>query len=169
MHAAAVADELSHGRAVTHIHAHFAHGTTTVTWWAAHLLDLPFSFTGHAKDIYQESLRTRTACWPARCSAATFVVTCTDANVDHLEALGTGSPVHLVYHGLNADFARLLADAPTVDRPDGLRIISVGRMVDKKGFDVLVEAVALLRDRGVESELVIAGEDGRPRAGDRDA
>ena len=48
-----------------------------------------------------------------------------------------------MYHGLNADFARLLGDAPPVDQPDRLRIISVGRLVEKKGFDVLVDAIAL--------------------------
>ena len=124
---------------VTHIHAHFAHRTTTVTWWAAHILDLPFSFTGHAKDIYQTDQNPH-GLLARKMRAAKFVVTCTDANRQHLEAIAPGRPVHVMYHGLNADFARLLADAPAVDRPDGLRIISVGRLVDKKGFDILVDA-----------------------------
>jgi glycosyltransferase involved in cell wall biosynthesis len=159
MRAAAVADELSRGPAVTHIHAHFAHRTTTVTWWAAHILGLPFSFTGHAKDIYQTDQNPH-GLLARKMHAAEFVVTCTDANRQHLEAVAPGRPVHVMYHGLNADFARLLDGAQAVNRPDGLRIISIGRLVDKKGFDILVDAVALLVERGVEVSAVIAGESG---------
>ena len=163
MRAAAVADELSHGEPVTHMHAHFAHRTTTVTWWAAHLLNLPFSFTGHAKDIYQTDQNPH-GLLARKMRAAAFVVTCTDANRQHLEAIAPGAPVHVMYHGLNADFARLLADAPAAKPCEGLRIISVGRLVDKKGFDVLVDAIALLLERGVEVSAAIAGESGDQEA-----
>ena len=163
MRAAAVADELCRGEPVTHLHAHFAHRTTTVTWWAAHLLNLPFSFTGHAKDIYQTDQNPH-GLLARKMRAAAFVVTCTDANRQHLEAIAPGAPVHVMYHGLNADFARLLADAPTVEPCDGLRIISVGRLVGKKGFDVLVDAIALLLERGVEVSAAIAGESGDQEA-----
>ena len=159
MRAAAVADELSRGDAVAHLHAHFAHRTTTVTWWAAHLLNLPFSFTGHAKDIYQSDQNPH-GLLARKMRAAKFVVTCTDANRQHLEGIAPGAPVHVMYHGLNADFARLLADAPEVELREELRIISVGRLVDKKGFDVLVDAIALLSERGVDATAAIAGESG---------
>jgi glycosyltransferase involved in cell wall biosynthesis len=163
MRAAAVADQLSQGDAVTHIHAHFAHRTTTVTWWAAHLLNLPFSFTGHAKDIYQTDQNPH-GLLARKMRAAKFVVTCTDANRQHLETIAPGVPVHVMYHGLNADFARLLASASPIEHPDRLRIISVGRLVEKKGFDVLVDAIGLLAERGVDVSAVIAGE-----SGDREA
>jgi glycosyltransferase involved in cell wall biosynthesis len=66
-----------------------------------------------------------------------------------------------VYHGLNAELARLLDTAPPA-RPAGgtLRILGVGRLVPKKGFDVLVEACALLRDEGVDVAAAIVGEPG---------
>ena len=68
---------------VRHLHAHFAHGTTTITWHAARIAGLPFSFTGHARDIYAEHLNPKG--WLRRkLLAARFVVTCTEANVGHL-------------------------------------------------------------------------------------
>jgi glycosyltransferase involved in cell wall biosynthesis len=219
LQAADVADRLLRAGDVRHLHAHFAHGTTTVTWLASMLTKLPFSFTGHAKDIYRESLNPA-GLLGRKMRAASFVVTCTGANQEHLRRVEPTADVHLVYHGLNADFAALLPTAPaaptapvpvpaapepvpaaptapipvpaavraepvTVDavpaklardravgaagtatlaaEPDDvspLRIVAVGRMVPKKGFDVLVEAVAELTARGLELELVIAGEDG---------
>ncbi|HVE31360.1 MAG TPA: glycosyltransferase family 4 protein [Mycobacteriales bacterium] len=202
LQAADVADRLLRARDVRHLHAHFAHGTTTVTWLASMLTRLPFSFTGHAKDIYRESLNPA-GLLRRKMRAASFVVTCTGANQEHLRKVEPAADVHLVYHGLNADFAALLPTAP--DRLDPapagataavqaepvhaepvqaerawqraaaaagtatlaadpditpLRVVAVGRMVPKKGFDVLVEAVADLTARGVELELVVAGEDG---------
>lgn len=163
--AVALADELDAAGDVGHLHAHFAHGTTTVTWLASTIVDRPFSFTGHAKDIYRVSLNPA-GLLARKLRAARFVLTCTSANVEHLNAVARGAGVDrdvdivLAYHGLNADFARLLADAPPAEPPERFRIVSVGRLVAKKGFDVLIEAVAQLRDRGLDAELVIAGEDG---------
>lgn len=157
--AVALVDEIDHAGDVTHLHAHFAHGTTTVAWLASQMSGLPFSFTGHAKDIYRESLNPA-GLLARKMAAARFVVTCTGANVEHLRRIAPTAEIVLVYHGLNADFTRLLDDAPPPAPPAELRIVSVGRLVPKKGFDVLINAVALLRDRGVDAELVIAGESG---------
>ena len=56
LQAIALADRLLDAPDVRHLHAHFAHGTTTVTWLAARITGLPFSFTGHARDIYAGKL-----------------------------------------------------------------------------------------------------------------
>src|SRR4051794_16418826 len=56
LQACALADALLDAPEVRHLHAHFAHGTTTITWRAAQMLGLPFSFTGHARDIYAPEL-----------------------------------------------------------------------------------------------------------------
>jgi glycosyltransferase involved in cell wall biosynthesis len=143
---------------VRHLHAHFAHGTTTVTWLAACITGLPFSFTGHARDIYAPELNPKG--WLRRkLLAARFVVTCTEANVAHLKAIAPRARVHLIYHGLSADLTRLIDDGGTTTRNGRLRILGVGRLVAKKGFDVLVEACAVLQERGVPFDALIVGQD----------
>jgi glycosyltransferase involved in cell wall biosynthesis len=157
-----IADDLAAAGDARWLHAHFAHGTTTVSWLVAQLLDLPFSFTGHAKDIYRESLNPA-GLLARKMRAAEFVVTCTNANVSHLRQIAPDANVHLAYHGLNVDFAELLSAAPRSQPLPALprvRVVSVGRLVNKKGFDVLVEATALLRQRGLDLEVMVAGEDG---------
>ena len=161
LQAVAVADDIERTD-VRHVHAHFAHGATTVAWLATMIVGLPLSFTGHARDIYSESLNPE-GLLRRKMDAASFVVTCTDANRKHLEALGSTTPVHCIYHGLNADFSRLVAANGAAMPPaaDGtLRLLGVGRIVPKKGFDTMIDACALLRDAGVPLEAVIAGEDG---------
>jgi glycosyltransferase involved in cell wall biosynthesis len=157
--AVALAQRVLGDTAIVRLHAHFAHGSTTVAWLASTVTGVPFSFTGHAKDLYNVELNPA-GLLARKTAAATFVVTCTEANGRHLRALGTTTPIHVIHHGLSSDFADLTAvplehrDGPT------LRILGVGRLVPKKGFDTFVEACALLRARGLPFEAVIAGERG---------
>ena len=81
--AAPIADR-SHAGDVRHLHAHFCHGATTVTWLASVMTGLPFSFTAHAKDMYCAELNPA-GLLRRKLSAARFVVTCTDANRRHLQ------------------------------------------------------------------------------------
>jgi glycosyltransferase involved in cell wall biosynthesis len=88
-------------------------------------------------------------------------VTCTEANRRHLLAIAPGATVHRIYHGLNADFTRLAEPgAPAPARNGALRVLGVGRLVPKKGFDVLVDACALLHRQGLPVEVRLVGEDG---------
>jgi glycosyltransferase involved in cell wall biosynthesis len=161
LQAAALADRLLDAPDVQHLHAHFCHGATTVTWLAAIISGLTFSFTAHAKDIYAPSLNPA-GLLRRKLAAAQFAVTCTEENRRHLGRLGCTTPLHRVYHGLNAEFADLLRLQlrRSASGAGELRVLGVGRLVGKKGFDVLVDACAELVARGVDVHARIVGEEG---------
>jgi glycosyltransferase involved in cell wall biosynthesis len=160
LQAAVIADHLRDASDVRHMHAHFCHGATTVAWLASLMTGIPFSFTAHAKDLYSPSLNPA-GLLRKKMDAARFVVTCTDANREYLHLQGSPTPVHCIYHGLNADFTRLLQQRGAVRNTNGhVRALAVGRMVRKKGFDVFVEACAILKKNDVPFEAWIVGESG---------
>ena len=124
-------------RGVTHLHAHFASVATTVTRLAARAALLPYSFTAHAKDIFHDEVdQTDLA---RKLADAATVVTVSQFNVTHLESsFGPLPDLRHVYNGL--DLARFPFTLPAV-RP--AHIVSVGRLVEKKGFTDLLDAVAI--------------------------
>lgn len=138
---------------IRHLHAHFCHTSTTVTMLASRLCGLPFSFTAHAKDIYREDMNPGDLL-SVKLRRASFAVTCTQANQIYLDRFRPPqTPLHTIYHGLD-----LSLFTPSGKRPPPIPLIlSVGRMVEKKGFTFLVEACRLLKDRGCEFECRIVG------------
>lgn len=142
-------------RGVDHLHAHFATTATEVAWAAHDTCGIPFSFTAHAKDIYHESVD---AGWLARAiDASAFTVTVSEFNRRHLAALagpGAAARVHRIYNGVDLDAFPFVGGAARVADT----VLGVGRFVEKKGFADLVEALALLRDRGRLVRLTLVGD-----------
>lgn len=125
---------------VKHLHAHFLHTPASVTRYAAALLGLPWTGSAHAKDIWT------TPEWEKREKLASceWLVTCTRANREHLAALAPPGKVELLYHGI--DLARFPRNAAIGSARDGssepVVILSVARLVEKKGTEILLEALA---------------------------
>jgi glycosyltransferase involved in cell wall biosynthesis len=120
----------------SHVHAHFAHDPALVGMFVSMLTGLPFSFTGHARDLYQIPARSLAA----KAARATTLVTCCEANVTYLQETLPGSqiPVEVIHHGV--DLERFV---PSDRRTDGVpALVSVGRLVEKKAFDDLLRALA---------------------------
>jgi len=141
-------------RGVTHLHAHFGSAATTIARLAGRLAGIPYSFTAHAKDIFHESVSREDL--GRKLHDAAFAVTVSDYNLAHLRAeFGDGPRLHRVYNGL--ELARFPFVPPTA-RGDEVRLLAVGRLVEKKGFGLLVRAVERLRRRGVAVRLDIVGD-----------
>ena len=161
LQAGQIADALHRAGDVGHLHGHFCHGVATITWFASRLSGIPFSFTAHAKDIYQTELNPGRLL-ERKLGAARFVATCTCANAGVLRARhARPQEVHAIYHGLDTDY---FSPAPRLTCPPVEAalpmILSVGRFVEKKGFDQLIEACALLKRDGLSFGCVIVGERG---------
>lgn len=146
---------------VGHLHGHFCGSATTVTFLVSRMTGIPFSFTAHAKDIYQRD-QNPGALLAQKIRQAHFVVTCTAANRDYLQRLAlAGKPISLVYHGIDTQLFRPTAStAGTEAEP---LILAVGRLIEKKGFGFLIQACGHLRDRGYRFHCQIVGDDGGDR------
>ncbi len=143
---------------ITLIHAHFANAPAAAAWFASGMTGIPFSFTTHAKDLFLTSPRVIRR----RARAAAFVATCTGYNVDYLRSilpkLDHGK-IRLIYHGI--DLGRFAVRADTEMPQSNHRpplILSVGRLVPKKGFGDLIAACQMLHRDGIGFRCAIVGE-----------
>lgn len=154
----------AHG--VDHLHAHFASVSTTVARMASRISGLPYSFTAHAKDIHHDDVDQRAL--ETKFAEAHHAVTISAHNLDDLRRRFPAATrrLHLVHNGLELErfpFRPPQEEQSTADDADGgrarpIRLLGVGRLVEKKGFGLLIEAVARLRARGLDVEADIAGD-----------
>ena len=139
---------------IDHLHVHFANEPASVAELAHRLTGIPYSMTCHAKDIFlaTPSILQR------KMRHAEFVVTCTEANRQHLQRLSDNStPISRLYHGLNLARFDTLRVNHGVMRSTIPTIISVGRFREKKGFLTLIRACHLLAVRGHRFRCCIVG------------
>ncbi len=136
---------------IEHIHAPWACGCATAAWAASMLTGIPFSFTGRAWDI-----RPHDGALGAKAQAAAFVRCDSAHNIDYMAGFlgGDASKVHLVYNGMNLDHTE---DAPVAMKPP-YKLLAIGRLVKKKGFDYLISACKMLKSYGVDFRLSIVGD-----------
>lgn len=140
---------LDHG--VGHIHSHFGWEQADTLACINRLTGLPYSLTLHAADIFVAPHQL-----PRRATGAAFVATISEYN-KHLLVERFGLPsdtIHVVHCGV--DLKTL--DPTPLPATAMSRVVSVGRMVPKKGFDILLRALAMLRAEGVAFHADLVGE-----------
>ncbi|MDQ6751960.1 MAG: glycosyltransferase family 4 protein [Actinomycetota bacterium] len=141
-------------RNIRHLHAHFASVATSVARLASRLSGVPFSFTAHAVDIFHESvspddLRTKL-------EQAHHAVTISTFNVNYLRGRfpAASGRLHLVRNGLELSRFEYRDPRPVNGT---VRVVGIGRLVEKKGFHDLLLAARTLESRGIPVDLSIAG------------
>ena len=126
-------------------YAHFLHTPGSAARYAAMIRGVEWGFSAHAKDIWTIPE------WEKREKLADcrFGATCTGTGAAHLNGLApTDDTVSLIYHGL--DLGRF--PEPPAERPhrdgvaEAVELVSVGRLVAKKGYDDLMQALGALPD-----------------------
>lgn len=137
-----------------HLHAHFAGEPATVALLCAWLRGLPFSFTGHARDIFHE---VPPALLAAKLDRARFAVAVTEHGRRHMRASRAGAreaEIAVVRAGIDLRRFR-----PRQQDPGGPpSVLAVSRLVPKKGLATLVDACGLLAARGREFRCLVAGD-----------
>ncbi len=137
---------------IEHFHAHFATGANVTAMTLSALCDRPFSFTTHAVGLY-----ARPQLLPASLRRARFHVTISEYNRRHVrERYGPAAADKTLVIRDSVDASRFARPARSPrERP---RILSVGRLVPKKGHPTLVRALALLAEQRLDFEAEIIGD-----------
>lgn len=136
-----------------HVHAHFAGLAARTAYWIDRFFGIGFSFTAHANDIFAP--KHFEVSLGELIHAARGVVTVSDFGVRFLceQYPRDAAKIHRVYNGI--ELARFPRAEFTGTPP---AIISIGRLIEKKGFPDLIEACRVLRERGIEFRCQIIGE-----------
>ena len=145
---------------IRHLYAHFLHTPASVTRYCARILDLPWACSAHAKDIYTSPN------WEIREKLADcqWLTTCTRQNVEHLQAIcDAPDKVSLNYHGLDLERfnneSTIQFDRDGSDQKQPVILLSVGRAVEKKGYQGLLLALSKL-DQNLHWKLIHIGGGG---------
>lgn len=135
---------------IEHIHSNFAHIPTDIAMYAADLAGITFSFISHANDLFERGWLLK-----EKVARAKFAVTISEYNKQFLIDNGADEEkINVIHCGVNtASFSeredKELSKTPILG--------ALGRMVEKKGFDVLISACEILKKEGIVVKLQIAG------------
>ncbi|MDP9174828.1 MAG: glycosyltransferase family 4 protein [Planctomycetota bacterium] len=147
-----LADKLR-STAIERIHCHFANAPTSIGMYAAMQMGVPFSFTGHANDLFHHrGLLKR------KLQRAEFVACISKWHRGWYQEIvpGNGSKYQVIRCGVDIDAWRPqhMVSSPN----DVLRILTICRLVEKKGVDTLIRAVSFLMAAGNRVQLSIGGD-----------
>jgi glycosyltransferase involved in cell wall biosynthesis len=152
--------ELFERERVPHFHVHFANRAAHTAMFVKAISGIPFSMTAHGQDFMsdlgnEELLREL-------CANAEFVGAETEYSRDLLAARCPDSreKIFRVYNGI--DLSRFPRKEVPLRRAEArlsdVRFLSVGRLVAFKGFDILIDACAELKKRGLNFDCEIIGQ-----------
>jgi colanic acid/amylovoran biosynthesis glycosyltransferase len=139
---------------ISHLHVHFAGLASRTAWWIRRLYSITYSFTGHANDIFCPKPDQRVGLEDL-IRDASFVVAVSDFGAKWLSGRFPefAQKIHRIYNGLDLS---LFKPAAPITEP--LQLVSIGRLIEKKGFQYLVEACDVLRGKDLKFRCLIIGD-----------
>ncbi|MEZ5327172.1 MAG: glycosyltransferase [Verrucomicrobiales bacterium] len=140
---------------VQHVHVHFANRATHTALFLKEA-GFTYSFTAHAQDFMVDL--NNDPLLREMVSGAEFVIAVSDYSRELLAKACPGSEgkIHRIYNGIAlGDFERNTAPTGT---GTPLQLVSVGRLIEFKGFHVLIDAIGKLKASGVLFDLKIVGD-----------
>ncbi len=134
-----------------HLHANFAHIPTDIAMYASIISGVSFSFTSHANDLFERGWLLK-----EKVSRAIFAVTISMYNRRFLVMNGAlEGKINVIYCGIDAAIFKAREQQSLAPL---MKFGSLGRLVEKKGFDILIHTCKILKDKGVDFNLEIAGD-----------
>ena len=142
------------------IHAHFADMPTDLALQLSQITNIPFTFSAHARDVFCSPRNLK-----MKCREASAVFACSFVLAKLLKKWGQDSKIHLVYHGLDfTDFRfteiydwRIRRFSRLYSEEKEFNILAIGRLVSKKGFSQLIQALALLNLKNISCTIIGSG------------
>jgi glycosyltransferase involved in cell wall biosynthesis len=167
---------------VSHIHAQWAFSSGSIAMYGAWLLGVPFSFTGHAVDLTRQRVALRD-----KIRRAKFIIAISEWHKQFYLAVERGEKpweqshplyeggpeaggpvradqqhiadkIHIAYCGIYTDEMKPpSAESRASMQSQPFTILSAGRLIGKKGFPVLLDAIKILKDRNLHTQSWATG------------
>lgn len=134
-----------------HLHVHFAHVPAQIGMYASEISGIPFTIMAHANDIFERGVLLQ-----RKAERAVKMLTISEHNLNYLKQQGVSEEkLAIVRCGVSFDIQPPIKQAK---KNNVYRIGTLGRLVEKKGVDVLIDALSVLKDKPYNIELSIAGD-----------
>lgn len=139
-------------RNIEHLHIHFAHVPTQIGMYASALAGIPFTFMAHANDIFERPLLIR-----EKIKRSHKTVSISNYNIKVMAKYGGNSDkIEVVRCGVESDSIMKNHEIGSISQP--VVIGTLGRLVEKKGIDTLIEAAAFLAESNLNFRIEVAGD-----------
>ncbi|HQK41379.1 MAG TPA: glycosyltransferase [bacterium] len=133
--------------------AHFLSESSSIVMYSSKILNIPYGISAHAKDIFVTSSDVK-----EKIQTANFIAVCNENAYEYLlKKFGNlNQNIYLIHHGV--DVNKIVKSVENKDyKPIKPLILSVGRLVEKKGFRYLIDAAKVLKNREIDFLVEIIG------------
>lgn len=135
-------------KSISHLHIHFAHVPTQIGMYSSMISNIPFTFTSHANDIFERGFLLK-----EKVERSLQAITISKYNKDFLvQKNAVESKICIIHCGVDSSEI----NDSTKNNTGEVKIGCLGRLVEKKGIDILIQAFQNINNKNYS--LLIAGD-----------